>query len=329
MLTRLLDSALDLAVVPGYTRIGHAVRSRAWPDALPPMDGRTVLVTGATSGIGRAAAQAFAGLGARVLILARDPQRGERAAREIALAAGSGAEVVCVEGDLASLDSIHAAAEHVAATEPALHVLVNNAGVLPVSRELSVDGFELTFATNVLGMYALTERLVPLLEAGAPSRIINVSSGGMYTQRLDVDDLQTEHRDYDGPAVYARTKRAEIVLTEAWASRLAGRGIVAHAMHPGWVATPGVASSLPRFNRVMGPLLRTPQQGADTIVWLGAADEPGRSSGGFWHDRRRRPVDRVPITRTSAADAARLVEACRALSGEAAAPVTLSARPVA
>jgi len=296
---------------------------------VPSMAGRTVLVTGATSGIGRAAAQSFAQLGARVLILARDPQRGEQAARDIVKAAGGDADIVSIGGDLASLDSVHAAAEHLAATEPALDVLVNNAGVLPANRQESADGIELTFATNVLGMYALTERLIPLLEVGAPSRIINVSSGGMYTQRLDVDDLQTRHRSYDGPAVYARTKRAEVVLTDTWAQRLAGGGIVVHAMHPGWVATPGVASSLPRLHRVMGPLLRTPQQGADTIVWLAAADEPGRSSGGFWHDRRRRPTERLPGTRTSAADAARLLDACRTLAGEAAAPVMLPGRPVA
>ena len=119
----------------------------------------------------------------------------------------------------------------------------------------------------------------------------------MYTQKLRVDDLQSERGEFDGPKVYARTKRAEVILTELWAEQLAGTGVVVHAMHPGWADTPGVRSSLPRFYTVTRPLLRTPAQGADTIVWLGAAAEPGRSSGRFWHDRRPRPTHLLPRTR--------------------------------
>ena len=125
----------------------------------------------------------------------------------------------------------------------------------------------------------------------------------MYTQKLRVDDLQSERGEFDGPKVYARTKRAEVILTELWAEQLAGTGVVVHAMHPGWADTPGVRSSLPRFYKVTRPLLRTPAQGADTIVWLGAAAEPGRSSGRFWHDRRPRPTHRLPMDTGDAAGA--------------------------
>lgn len=310
----MLDRALDLAVVPGYTKAGFAVRHRAWDEDLPQLVGRTVVITGATSGIGRAAAQRFAALGARVVLVARSAARGDLAVAEIRAATGN-ESVDVVIGDLASLDSIREAADTIVAQEAAIDLLVNNAGVLPPTRELSVDGHELTFATNVLGMVALTEGLLPRLVASAPARIVNVSSGGMYTAKLDVDDLQTEYRDYDGAAVYAQTKRAQVVLTELWAERLRGAGVVVHSMHPGWVATPGVESSLPRFNRVMGPLLRDPDQGADTIVWLGAADDALRSTGRFWHDRRVRPTHRVPLTREAEADRERLWHRVHELAG--------------
>jgi NAD(P)-dependent dehydrogenase (short-subunit alcohol dehydrogenase family) len=136
----------------------------------------------------------------------------------------------------------------------------------------------------------------------------------MYTQRINVEDLQSAHEKFDGPAVYARTKRAQVILTELWAKRLKGSGVVVHAMHPGWVDTPGLESSLPRFYGATKRLLRTPLQGADTIVWLGAAPEAARSSGGFWHDRRRRPTHRVPWTKETPKDRERLWAECERLS---------------
>jgi NAD(P)-dependent dehydrogenase (short-subunit alcohol dehydrogenase family) len=137
----------------------------------------------------------------------------------------------------------------------------------------------------------------------------------MYTQKLDLDNLQSEHGKYDGAAVYARTKRAEVLLTEIWAQKFAGTGVMFYAMHPGWVDTPGVRSSLPQFYRVTRPLLRTPEQGADTIVWLGSAAAPAGTSGGFWHDRRERPTHRVSWTKEAAADRERLWAECQRLSG--------------
>jgi hypothetical protein len=128
----------------------------------------------------------------------------------------------------------------------------------------------------------------------------------MYTQRIRVQDLLSAGEEFDGPAVYARTKRAQVILTELWAERLKGTGVVVHAMHPGWADTPGLRSSLPRFHRATKLLLRTPEEAADTIVWLGSAPDPGRSSGGFWHDRRQRPTHRVPWTEETPEDRERL-----------------------
>jgi NAD(P)-dependent dehydrogenase (short-subunit alcohol dehydrogenase family) len=316
----LIDTVLDRSVLPGYTNVGYRIRSATWrSDELERMDGKTVLVTGATSGLGLAAAEGFARLGASVRLLARSEQRGERARGEIVGRTGN-ADVRLWLCDVSDLRAVRAFADRFAAEEPRLDVLVNNAGVLTGERTLSVDGIELTFATNVLGPFLMTKRLVALLQHSAPARIINVSSGGMYTQRIHAEDLQSTRGDFDGATVYARAKRAEVILTEMWAQRLQGTGVVVHAMHPGWADTPGVESSLPRFYAITKPLLRTPREGADTIVWLGAASEPARSSGRFWHDRRERPTHRVPWTKESAADRDLLWAECERLSESAETP---------
>ena len=147
----------------------------------------------------------------------------------------------------------------------------------------------------------LTELLLPALCAAAPSRVLWVSSGGMYSEPLSVGELEMGPDDYDGVTAYARAKRAQVTLTELYADRLLPRGVVVHAMHPGWADTPGVARSLPMFRRMMGPLLRTPADGADTLVWLAANDdEVLADSGLFWLDRRPRPIHR--LGRTSRSD---------------------------
>lgn len=307
MFSKVLDRASDFTVVPGYSRIGYAIRSRGWSDAESQarLDGWTVLVTGAGSGIGAAACERFAQAGANVQMLVRNPESGERTRARIADATGSDRLTleVC---DVSSMASVRDFAAGFVAAHPELHVLVHNAGVMPAERTLTPEGFELTFATNVLGPFLLTKLLLPALRRGAPSRIINVSSGGMYSQRLDADDLQLDGRDYDPPAFYAHTKRIEVILTELWAERLRGSGITVHSMHPGWADTPGVQTSLPRFRKLTRPLLRNAEQGADTIFWLASAAEPASRSGLFWHDREPRPLHRVPWTRESPADRERL-----------------------
>jgi NAD(P)-dependent dehydrogenase (short-subunit alcohol dehydrogenase family) len=307
MFSNLVDRAFDWTVVPGYSRLGYAIRSRAWSDAESQarLDGWTVLVTGAGSGIGAAATERFARAGANVHMLVRNQEKGEEARVRIAEATGS--ERIKLEVcDVSSLASVREFAAGFEAEHPELHVLVHNAGVMPPERTFTPEGFELTFATNVLGPFLLTRLLLPALRRGAPSRIINVSSGGMYSQRLDVDDLQLSGRDYDPPEFYAHTKRCEVILTELWAERLRGTGITVHSMHPGWADTPGVQTSLPKFRKLTRPLLRNADQGADTIFWLASAAEPAGSSGLFWHDREPRPLHRVPWTRETPADRERL-----------------------
>jgi dehydrogenase/reductase SDR family member 12 len=142
--------------------------------------------------------------------------------------------------------------------------------------------------------------LLNSLRAASHARILWVSSGGMYSEPLSVDALEMPADSYNGVTAYARSKRAQVTLCEMMAARLAADGIVVHAMHPGWADTPGVARSLPTFRRIVGPLLRTPAEGADTLVWL-ATDkgEPLKQNGQFWLDRRPRPIHRMPGTRRS------------------------------
>ena len=312
---RLFDTLLDRSIVGGYTSLGYRLRQRGWDDRdLVRLDGELAVVTGATSGLGRAAAEGFARLGARVLLVVRDLERGEQARAGVVEATGATAagQVTVARCDLASLDDVRRFAAELSAGEDRVAVLVNNAGVLPSERTLSPDGNELTLATNVLGPFLLTALLHERTR-----RIVNVSSGGMYTTKLDVDDLQFTHKKFSGTKAYANTKRAEVVLTELWAQRLDPKKTVVHAMHPGWADTPGLAASLPGFHRLTKPLLRDAHEGADTIVWLGAAAVPGATTGGFWHDRARRPTHYVPWTKESPADRARLWEACAGLTGVA------------
>lgn len=314
MISRALDTLLDRSIVGGYSRLGFAARRRWWPAIdESALDGRVVAITGATSGIGLAAAERFARGGARLALLVRDPDRGVELRAALSEHALDHQSPVLFRCDLGSLDSVRTCAEAMAAELPAVDVLVHNAGILPEQRELSSDGIELCFATNVVGPFLLTALLAPVLAHSGAGRIITVSSGGMYSRRLHADDLQMEREEFDGVTAYARSKRAQVILSEMWSRRLAAEGIACHAMHPGWVDTPGLKSSLPRFRRVAGPLLRAPEQGADTIVWLAAA--PSLPSGCFWHDRRRRPVHLIPGTREDPDDRARLWEECETLSG--------------
>lgn len=315
-----LDTLLDRTIAPGYTRLGLALRRRlpTWPRELPRMEGRTVLITGPTSGIGEAAAQQLALLGARVVLLARNPDKGAATQARIqraVSAAGRTADVAIVRCDISSLASVRDAVATLEEQDEHVDVLIHNAGAMPDERTVTDEGFELAFATNVLGPFLLTSLLEDRLRADAPSRVITVSSGGMYAQKLDADDPQHQRRKYSPASVYARNKRAQVVLNEQWAERLRGSGVVVHTMHPGWADTPGVQDSLPGFHKLTKRVLRSSDEGADTIVWLAAASGPMKTSGGFWHDRRQRPTHYGPWTRESAADRRRIWETCSELAG--------------
>jgi NAD(P)-dependent dehydrogenase (short-subunit alcohol dehydrogenase family) len=163
---------------------------------------------------------------------------------------------------------------------------------MPSRRTVTPETHELTLATHVLGPHVLTLGLRESLGGGG--RVVLVTSGGAYAQRLEVDDPEYTQGTYSGTAAYARTKRMQLVLAPLWARELAGDDITVASMHPGWADTPGVTESLPGFAKVTGPLLRNAEQGADTAVWLTATGDP-IGSGGFWHDRRRRSTHYAPV----------------------------------
>ena len=311
-MTGVLDRAMDWAVVPGFTSLGYRARSRSWADA-PDLSDRHFLVTGASSGLGAATCELLAEAGASVHMLVRNRKKGEDVRATIG-ERHADASLRLWECDVSDLDSVRSFAATFLADGPPLAALVNNAGVMPPERRHSADGLELAFATNVAGPFLLTGLLLPALRAGAPARVVSVSSGGMYSAKLDAVDVQLQRRDYNPPRFYAHTKRCEVILTELWQER-AGDGVSFHSTHPGWADTPGVQESLPGFRRLMGPLLRDERQGADTIAWLCWAPEPVASPGRFWHDRAPRATHKVPWTRETAADRERLWSECARLTG--------------
>lgn len=312
-----IDALLELAVVPSFSRIGPLVRSRLWgwtepaPDALA---GRTALVTGATGGLGRATATSLAGLGARVILVGRDQARLEGLRDELATVNGStgGATLdrfPTFVADMASLDSVRSMAAAIFAAETSLDILVDNAGAIYPERTMTADGIEASMALMAIGPFVLTAGLLPLLQQSPDARVIAVTSGGMYTQPIDVDDLDGARTEYGGPRFYARAKRAQVTLIREWARRTAGSTIAFSSMHPGWARTPGLTDSLPGFDKVMGPILRTPEEGIDTIKWLATAPRDEIGGGRLYLDRRARPFDRAPQTRLVARQRRRLWDA--------------------
>jgi NAD(P)-dependent dehydrogenase (short-subunit alcohol dehydrogenase family) len=256
-------------------------------------------MTGATSGLGLEAARAFARMGATVEIIARDAAKAEATCAELRQATGN-PKVGFVVADTGDLAALRRAAADLVERHPAIHVLIHNAGALDDVRQTSPQGIELTVASQVVGPFLLTGLLLPALRAGAPARVLWVSSGGMYSEPLSVDRLEMSAGGYNGTTAYARAKRAQVTLAELWAKRLVADRISVHSLHPGWADTPGVARSLPTFRRVVGPLLRTPAEGADTLIWLVVDDgAPLKQGGRFWLDRRPRPLHRLASTRRS------------------------------
>ncbi|MFM7490805.1 MAG: SDR family NAD(P)-dependent oxidoreductase [Actinomycetota bacterium] len=302
MLDRFADRLLDATVVGGFSRLGPAVRSRLgnW-ESFPPgcLSGLTVVVTGPTSGLGLAAALEFDRLGADLVLIGRDPDRVESVRTRL-----SGAErAVALVADMGDLAAVRRVAAQLLATGRPIHALVHNAGALTSDRLITPQGHEATIATHVLGPRLLTREVLALLDGG---RVITVSSGGMYAAPLPRFDRgespEMSPQRYDGTKQYATAKRMQVTLNEIDATN--HPNVTFSAMHPGWADTPGVRASLPGFAKVTAPILRTAEQGADTIVWLAAT---GRryDSGRFWCDRAERPIHRLPTTRRTDDDANR------------------------
>ncbi len=314
-LGRALSRIVDPFIVSSFDRTGFRIHRLAFEaqDLDVDLSDKRCLISGANSGIGYETALALADLGAEVVLLCRNRERGEQAAQQIREQTGN-ARVFLELLDVSNLDSVRAAAARVSSGP--VDVLIHNAGVLPDERFETDDGIELTLATHLVGPFLLTRLLQGNLEKSPDGRVIWVSSGGMYTRRLNLEDPNWSERDYDGVVAYAETKRAQVVLSELWAEALRGSSVVVNAMHPGWADTPSVKSSLPRFHRLTRNILRTPAEGADTVVWLAARLRARQSTGCFFFDREERRTHLLPFTRESEADRRALWELCERLSAE-------------
>jgi NAD(P)-dependent dehydrogenase (short-subunit alcohol dehydrogenase family) len=306
------NALLDASIYFSFDRTGFARHARGFApqDLDVDLTGKRCLVTGANSGIGFATAEALARRGARVELLCRNAERGRAA--EATLRQSTGNEHVRFEQvDLSDLEGIRRWV--LAREDQPVDVLVHNAGVLPSERILTAGGLEATFATHVAGPFLLTQLLRESLEAAPAARVIWVSSGGMYAKRLSLDDLDWSRRRYDGVAAYAQTKRMQVVLSELLAARWEGP-VRFHAMHPGWADTPAVRTSLPTFWKFTQGRLRSPGQGADTVIWLAVSERAGHSSGAFWFDRAPRSTHLLPGTRESESERSKLWELCKQLA---------------
>ena len=293
------DAALEIPILTSFTKIGYHARRRL-DDWTPLTDydftGRVVLLTGATSGLGRCAAQLFAEQGATLIVVGRSDDRNQGVVDELIESTGNErvSQIACDTGEY---DQVRDLADRVLADHDRLDVLIHNAGALTAERHDASSGTEQTVASQVVGPFLLTSLLLDRLADTDGSRVITMSSGGMYTAGLTVEQLEMPAGEYSGTEQYARAKRAQVTLNEMWAERYGDRDISFQAMHPGWADTPGVEAALPGFRKVMGPLLRDADQGADTLVWLAGASEPLEHNGGFWLDRRLRSIHKLPTTK--------------------------------
>jgi dehydrogenase/reductase SDR family protein 12 len=308
-LHRPVDALLEATVVLSFSRVGYAVRSRlgGWEPLGPDVAaGRRVLVTGANSGLGFATARGLLRAGAQLALLVRSERKGRDTVDRLVDELGPQAEerVSFDTADLLDLEQVRRFAGRELVGGQPLDAVVHNAGAMFDRREVTGDGLERTYQLHVVAPFLLTSLLLPALSRSAPARVVTVTSGGMYAEKLDVERLDSP-RGYRPAQAYARAKRAQVVLTHEWARRWHGHGVRFHAAHPGWALTPGVESSLPRFRAITGPILRDPDEGADTIVWLAASPEV-TGDGLLWHDRHVRHQHKVPWTRADDGEEARL-----------------------
>jgi retinol dehydrogenase 14 len=254
----------------------------------PAMTGKTVLITGGSGGIGRAAAIGLASMGARVGITGRDRARAEEAAAAIARASGNPAVDVFV-ADMSSRAEVRRLAAEVLAWYPRLDVLLNNVGGFWAHRHVTADGLERTFALNHLAPFLLTNLLLERLTASAPARVVTVSSGAHSMGRIDFDDLMAE-RKYSGQQAYNQSKLANVMFTYELARRLEGTGVTANALHPGMTSTGFGAEDTARgwgpIISVMRLFMRSPERGAETSVYLASSAEIDGVSGRYFADSK-------------------------------------------
>lgn len=307
----------DKLVFPGlagFTKLGYTVGTRSWNPVTNSVKGKHMVISGATSGLGLASAYELAHRGASLTLVARNARKAEVVAKEITAATGN-SHIAIEIADMSEVSQVVELSERLLKTKRPIDVLINNAGALLNPRRENSEGLEASFALLLLGPVILTEKLKPLLGKAAspesPARVINVSSGGMYAKRISTTNLESSKGEYSGADAYARSKRGLVMSAEYWAESWKDDNIVVQSMHPGWAKTPGVEDSLPEFNKIMQHVLRSAEQGADTIIWLACASEAVKSSGLFWLDREPHTTHLSNKTRENSQQRQALFDALR------------------
>lgn len=309
MFSKLIDNVMEALIVPSYTRIGFEYRNNNFfKDLSEELSDSVICVTGCTSGLGLALSKALASKNANLVLVARSKEKVQKLQRELEKITQGTVQVFVA--DLSDLKDVHQLAHQLNLLSK-LTVLVNNAGYLATTYEVNKQGIEKSFAVNCLSGFILTQKLKEKLSASNGS-VIHVSSGGMYTQRINVGTLEKGNKPFDGVVAYAQAKRAQVILNRIQAKTLSESGVFSAAMHPGWAATPGVESSLPGFFKLFESLLRNPEQGMDTILWL--IVKKGLPSGKFWFDREARKEHLFFWTKEQVKDEDLLAETCNKLA---------------
>ena len=291
-----------------FTRLGYRLAKKRFHPMSASVKDKHMVVTGASAGLGYVTARELGRRGAELTLVMRDKDKAERTVAELKQETGN-KNIRYELADLSLMADVDTLTRRLKKRGHAIDVLVNNAGALFNPRGETKEGLEQSYALLLLSPCRLTEGLKPLLLKAKAPRVINVVSGGMYTQKLNVDSLLNENdRNYSGSVAYAKEKRALMVLTQEWAKDWADEGIVVNAMHPGWADTPGVQNTLPEFRKITRSVLRSAEEGADTIVWLAVASEAGKISGKLFLDREERTTHLVKKTRETADERRKLLD---------------------
>ncbi len=265
------------------------------------MQNKTVLVTGATSGIGLVTARELARKGAHVTIVSRSAEKCARVAEEIKNTTGN-AYIEYIVADLSSKEDVHRAAYEFKKRHPRLDVLVNNAGGVFMARQVSKDGIEMTFALNHLSYFLLTQLLLDVLKASAPARVVNVSSDAHRGAKVRFDDIQFE-KSYSGFAAYSQSKLCNILFTYELARRLEGTGVTVNALHPGFVASEFGKNNgflMRLVLRILSPVARSTNDGASTSIYLASSREVEGLSGKYFVDARETRSDPASYDKAAA-----------------------------
>ncbi len=291
-----------------FTRLGYRLGRKRFHPMSASVKGKHMVVTGASAGLGYETARELGRRGAELTLVMRDKEKAEKTVAELRDETGN--QSIRYElADLSLMADVDKLVSRLTKRGQAIDVLVNNAGALFNPRGETAEGLEQSYALLLLSPCRLTEGLKPLLLKAMVPRVINVVSGGMYSQKLNVDSLLNDKSgSYSGSVAYAREKRALMVLTQEWAREWADEGIVVNAMHPGWADTTGVQNALPEFRRITRGVLRSAQAGADTIVWLAVASEAGQASGKLFLDREAKSTHLMKKTRETADERRKLLD---------------------